>query len=289
MARKKPLPQKVFLPQVTEIPEAGSVPPPPRPRDAVALQEGFDQWMEQRGKSATTRRLYLRNAAEFLHWLADNPPLRGERGDALVQRYFSALEDNKPGNSGNLRRSTAARAFLEYADIPVQSHRSGDGPYVGLRKGQGARYLDSAEILAILESVREDQDIAIVALLLFAEMSPRLLNTLRVEDLAGLKPEKKLWRIKRGDRAWDFEVWPSVAEILLRRGEQATGSRTPLFVDDQGEALNRQSLDAIIKKVGKGANVEDLAAYRLTMSRSKRSGQGVGWDALPSREDSKIS
>ena len=280
MARKKPLPQQVFLPSETEVPEAGAVPAPPRSRSAEELQQGFDQWMEQRGKAATTRRLYLRNSAEFLHWLSVHPPLTGERGEALVQRYFAELEANNPGNSGNLRRSTAARAFLEFADVPVHGQRSGSGAYAGLRKGQGARYLDTQQILAILETVREDQDIAIVALLLFAEMSPRLLNSLRVADLSGLNSTDKKWKITRGQSSWDFDVAGSVQEILLKLGK-GRKQDAALFVDDEAQALNRQSLDHIIKNIGKQAKVQDLAAYRLTMSRSKRSGQGVGWDALP--------
>lgn len=268
------------------IPDAGSVPAPPRTMAIEDLKKGFDAWLQKRGKSVTTRRLYLRNVEEFLLWLQDSPPLSGEQSDATVARYFAHLEERAPGNSGNLRRTTAARAFLTYKGNPPLNYRSQSGPYGGLRKGQGARYLNLEETVSVLTAVRERgiaQEVAIVGLLLFSEMSPRLLCSLLVADLAGLDVTGQRWRVDRGPRSWGFDVPTSIGDILHELALMRGGEKTSLFVDDEDAMLTRQSLDTIMKQIGEDAGIPDLAAYRLTMSRSKRSGQGVGWDALPNK------
>jgi hypothetical protein len=278
MTRLHHEPDTVLLP--------GAVPEPPRPRPVEELKQGFEDWLLKRGKSATTRRLYLRNATEFLTWLDGAPPLAGEKPDAIVARYYAALEGSDPGNSGNLRRTTAARAFLTFAGAPPESYRSETGPYRGLRRGQGARYLDIEESLAVLESVRERgfaDEVGIVGLLLLSEMSPRLVCSLTVADLARLDEVGQHWRIDRGNQHWEFSVPSSIARVLLNLGRERPALHSPLFVDGEGQALTRQSLDHIMKELGAVAGVPDLAAYRLTMSRSKRSGQGLGWDALSAR------
>ncbi|MFH1811110.1 MAG: hypothetical protein ABIJ09_20385 [Pseudomonadota bacterium] len=273
-------------PDTVLLPEPGAVPAPPRPRNVDELKKGFEDWLLQRGKSATTRRLYLRNVAEFLDWLNTAPPLAGEKADAIVTRYYAALEIADPGNSGNLRRTTAARAFLTYSGAPPEAYRSETGPYRGLRRGQGARYLDIEESLSVLETVRDrglPQEVAVVGLLLLSEMSPRLVCSLTVADLARLDDTGQQWRVDRGNQHWEFAVPSSIARVLLDLGRERPNLHSPLFVDGQGQALTRQSLDHIMKELGAAAGVPELAAYRLTMSRSKRSGHGLGWDALAAR------
>lgn len=269
-----------------DVPGPASVPAPPREQSVDELLKGFDGWLVKRGKSPTTRRLYLRNADEFLDWLTEAPPLPGEESDAIVARYFAALEESAPGNSGNLRRTTAARSFLTFMGSPPAMYRSQSGPYGGLRRGQGARYLDLEEIVAVLNAVREravPQEVGIVGLLLFAEMSPRLVSSLTMADVTGLDVTGQRFRVDRGNKSWHFTIPVSIGQVVQQLGQQRTHDRAPLFVDASGAALTRQSLDAIMKQIGDAAGIPDLAAYRLTMSRSKRSGQGVGWDALPTR------
>ncbi|MBN2359105.1 MAG: hypothetical protein JXR83_06600 [Deltaproteobacteria bacterium] len=275
-----------LTPSTGEVPDAASVPAPPREQSVEELLRGFDGWLVKRGKSPTTRRLYLRNADEFLDWLTEAPPLPGEESDAIVTRYFKTLEESAPGNSGNLRRTTAARSFLTFMGSPPTLYRSRSGPYRGLRRGQGARYLDLEEIVAVLNTVRdrgEPQEVGIVGLLLFAEMSPRLLCSLTIADLSGLDVTGQRFRVDRGLRTWQFTIPVSIGQVLQQIGQKRGRDRGPLFVDAAGAVLTRQSLDAIMKQIGDQAGIPDLAAYRLTMSRSKRSGQGVGWDALPTR------
>jgi len=266
------------------LPGPATVPEPPKTPGVEELKRGFDAWLIKRGKAPTTRRLYQRNAVEFLEWLEQNPPLTGEQADAIVARYFQALEEQQPGNSGNLRRTTAARAFMTFMGRPPQMYRSQTGPYGGLRKGQGARYLNIEDTVSVLDAVRERgirQEVAIVGLLLISEMSPRLLCSLTVADVAGLDVNGQRWRIDRGSRSWNFMVSTSIGRVVEAVASERPGPRSALFADDEGRALMRQSLDTIMKGIGDAAGIPDLAAYRLTMSRSKRSGQGVGWDALP--------
>lgn len=271
-SKKNPLPP---------LPDAGAVPPPPRWTSREVMLRGFDDWLDQRGKAATTRRLYLRNAAEFIDWIAGDPAHPGESSDDLVARYFSVLEQRQPGNSGNLRRTTVAKAFLTYTGRPPVQGRSASGPYVGLRRGQGARYLEVGDTLAVLGAVRdrgEPQVVAITGLLLFAEMSPRLLCEILVSDLAGLDVVGQTWQVERGGQSWQFNVPGGIARLLLELAETRSGDDQPLFADVEGAPLSRSTLDEMMKGVGEKAGVPDLAAYRLSLSKSKRAGRGTSFN-----------
>ncbi len=237
----------------------------------------YETWLARQPLSPHTRRAYICRIQHFLGFLGESP------GDD----YKNALQDPR-------ERDFALRDYKIYMKRHLKALPSSVNAtitaienftkYVGLGRvkvkreqlpQQAPRALDRAEqqrLVRAAERTRRPKDTAIALLLLYTGMRIGECVALDLDDIyTGKRKRRVIIRDGKGNQYREVPLHQEAAQAVdewlqIRAGKYAGKKTSPaLFLNPQGQRLSTQSVDLIIRKIGRDCGLE-LSAHILRHS-----------------------
>ncbi len=224
----------------------------------VDLLSEFEAYLSSRYKSANTRRVYYSDVREFLNEANDF-------SRESVVGYLKSLTDRSLTPSSIRRKLSSVSVFfrflmergivesnpLEFVDRPKQ-------------RKQLPVFLSVDEIKALLESIKDPRDRAMLELIYSSSLRASEAVSLNVEDV-DLKNLRI--RIKRkGSKVMFVPITRRAAGYLeIYIGSRRSGA---LFLNRYGKRLSSRMLQKIVKKYSLGTIFKDISPHALRHSRA---------------------
>jgi integrase/recombinase XerC len=230
----------------------------------------YEQWLARQPLSTHTRRTYLTQVNRYctylstLHWEYGHPLREPYARDYAVRDYKTALKVAHLAKPSSVNLALAAvDHFYRFLELPTPQVAREDLP------AQAPRALEPPEqkrFLRAVERCSSARDRAIVLLLFYTGLRISECAALTVEDVR-LSSRKGLVIVRMGKGNTYREV-PLNAEVRtaldawLQQRKQRVSQRneTALFLTKQGTRLATRTIDDVVRRLGKDANLS-LSAH----------------------------
>ncbi len=222
------------------------------------LLAGFEQYIDARYSSQNTKSAYLRDAKDFLR-VSDSFDLNG------VEKFLHALFDRGLKPSSIVRKFASLSVFFEYLKekgiVDKNYAKLLDKPKV---KKDLPKFLDVDETIALLESVKNKRDRAILELLYSSSLRASELLGLNVEDIDF---ENMRLKVKRKGGSVVYVPFSERAKRFLTEyvGLRKSG---PLFLNKYGKRLSDRYLRKLVKRYALRSIFKDISPHTLRHTKA---------------------
>jgi len=222
------------------------------------LLDRFEAFLESRYSSLNTKRAYIRDVSEFL---SQGFPFTLDG----LNMYMKLLFDKGIKPSSISRKLASLSIFFDFLKeqgvVEKNYVKFVDKPKV---KRSLPKFLDMDETVALLESVKDKRDRAILELLYSSSLRADELVGLDVEDVDF---EHNRLRVKRKGGRTVYVPFSERAKRFLKEylRERSNGA---LFLNRYGRRLSTRSLQKIVKKHSMASIFKDISPHTLRHTRA---------------------
>ena len=225
---------------------------------ANEILKSFEQYIDAKYASQNTKKAYLSDADEFLE-LTNGFDLEN------VQKFMQILFNRGLKPASIIRKLASLSVFFEY----LKESGLVDKNYAKLvdkpkNVKKLPKFLDVDETIALLDSVKNKRDRAILELLYSSSLRASELLGLNVEDVDF---ENLRVRVKRKGGG---VVYVPFSERAKRFLDEYIGARKsgPVFLNKYGKRLSDRYLRKLVKKYSFGSIFKDISPHTLRHTKA---------------------
>jgi len=240
----------------------------------LSVFDAYAIWLDNQALSANTRRTYQTQVRQFRHYLATYPnkygdPLTDEHArDYAVRDYKTFLKVQKKRKPATVNLALAAiDHFYQFLQLGSADVKREDLPQLA---PQALSLEEQKDFLRAVDRCGSIRDQAIVLLLLYTGVRVSECAALEMGDvLASARKGKVIVRSGKGDVYREVPLNATARQAqqdwMNHRNQLVNneGIDCPAyFINRYGERLSTRSIDVIVRKLGREANLR-LSAHQL--------------------------
>jgi len=240
----------------------------------LSVFDAYAIWIDNQALSANTRRTYQTQVRQFRHYLATYPnkygdPLTDEHArDYAVRDYKTFLKVQKKRKPATVNLALAAiDHFYQFLQLGSADVKREDLPQLA---PQALSLEEQKDFLRAVDRCGSIRDQAIVLLLLYTGVRVSECAALEMGDvLASARKGKVIVRSGKGDVYREVPLNATARQAqqdwMNHRNQLVNneGIDCPAyFINRYGERLSTRSIDVIVRKLGREANLR-LSAHQL--------------------------
>lgn len=253
------------------------------------IREAFQQHLLAQGKHQNTIRSYANDLRQFTQWCLNSfgdefTLVELTRSDVQDFRTFLLTRNSSPASVN--RKITALRQFFEYCVQQDVLEKNPAAEISGISAEPRAPTVlvrkDALLLARTAERSPGPLEAAVILLLLHSGLRSSEVCNITVGDVHLTPREGRLFIKGQRGKTTRFVYLSTRAQNAMRqymrwRGVTIMAKRLrkePLFITYEGSALTQQSVDQLVKRIGKAAGLPDITPSMLRNTYASNALQG---------------